>query len=84
MLRYKRKGPNLYLISVLLHQEVQLEVMKVVQVQSTVVVYKKQGFVDKLLENVFHFLWLQIPQNTQYLQEKKDESFMFFLLLFLI
>lgn len=63
-------GVNLDLISVLLHQEVQLEVMKVVQIAFTVAVNKKQGLVDEFVENVLHFLWLQIPQNTQHLQEK--------------
>lgn len=61
--------PNLELGAILLHQEVKLEVMEVVQVGFIVTVHKKQRLVDKLLKNVLHLLRLQVPQNRQHLEE---------------
>lgn len=60
---------HLELGAVLLHQEVQLKVMEVIQVGFIVTVHKKQRFVDKLLENVLHLLRLKVPQNRQHLGE---------------
>lgn len=67
-----RLETHLELGTVLLHQEVQLEVMEVVLEGFLVIVHKKQRFVDKLLENVLHLLWLQVPQNAQHLREGKQ------------
>lgn len=55
--------------TILFHQEVQLEVMKIIQVGFMITVHKKQRFVDKLLKDVFHVLRLQIPEHRQNLAD---------------
>lgn len=37
--------------------------MEVIQTGFVVIVHKKQGFVNKPLEDVLHLLLLQVPQN---------------------
>lgn len=60
---------NLELGAILLHQEVKLEVMEVIQEGLVVIVHKEQRLIDKLLENVLNLLQLQVPQNRQHLEE---------------
>lgn len=60
---------NLKLGPVLYHQEVQLEVMKIIQVGFMITVHKKQRLVDKLPKDVFHVLRFQIPEHRQNLAD---------------
>lgn len=62
---------DLKLCAILLHQEVQLEVMEVIQEGFAMIVHKEQRLVGKLLQYVLHLLQLQIPENSQDLEKKQ-------------
>lgn len=64
---------DLELCAILLHQEVQLEVMEVIQEGFAMIVHKEQRLVGKLLQYVLNLLWLQIPEYSQDLEGKKKK-----------